>query len=289
MCIYRSNGIKNLYLSMSNCFNCIEKTINKCYYKSNKKEKYVERSGNMARISTSYFAQNSNSIGTLFSSLNTSSSTSGTTSLLSDYYSIRNGSYKKLLTAYYDKLDKGEVESVSNSTSVDSTKTLAQIKSASTELSESASDLLKKGGKSVFSKENGEYDMDAIYDSVKNFVDSYNEVIEEGTKASSSSIERSTNNLINVTSANAKNLAKLGIEIGTDDKLTINEKTFKEAGAEVIKSMFNGAGSYAYNVAAKTSQLTYNVNTEANKSATYGSTGSYSYNYSAGDIYDSMF
>ena len=243
----------------------------------------------MAGISTSYFAQNSNSIGTLFSSLNTSSSASSTTSLLSDYYSIRNGSYKKLLTAYYDKLDKGEVESVSNSTSVDSTKTLAQIKSVTTDLSEAASDLLEKGSKSVFSKKDGEYDMDAIYDSVKNFVDSYNEVIEEGSKASSTSIERSTNNLINTTSANAKNLAKLGIKIDSDDKLTIDEKAFKEASADAIKSMFNGAGSYAYNVSAKASQLMYNVNTEANKSATYGSNGTYNYNYSAGSIYDSMF
>lgn len=242
----------------------------------------------MAGISTSFYSQNSNSISTLFSSLNTSS-TSGTTSLLSDYYSIRNGSYKKLLTAYYDKLDKGEVESVSNSTSKDSTKTLAGIKSSATELSEATSDLLKKGSKSVFSKEDGEYDMEAIYDGVKKFVDSYNEVIESAGKASSSSIERSTNNLVNTTSANAKSLAKLGIKIGSDDKLTIDEKTFKEAGAEAVKTMFNGAGSYAYNISAKTSQLAYNVNTEANKSATYGSTGAYSYNYSAGDIYDSMF
>ncbi|MBE5925754.1 MAG: hypothetical protein E7270_02160 [Lachnospiraceae bacterium] len=243
----------------------------------------------MAGISTNYFAQNSGSVGTLFSSLNTSSGVSSTTSLLSDYYSIRNGSYKKLLTAYYDKLDKGEVESVSNSTSVDSTKTLAQIKSVTTDLSEATSDLLEKGSKSVFSKKDGEYDMNAIYDSVKNFVDSYNEVIEEGSKASSTSIERSTNNLINTTSANAKNLAKLGIKIGSDDKLTIDEKVFKESSAEAVKSMFNGAGSYAYNVAAKASQMMYNVNTEANKSATYGSSGSYSYNYSAGNIYDSMF
>lgn len=243
----------------------------------------------MAGISTSYFASNSNSIGTLFSSLNTSNSTSGTTSLLSDYYSIRNGSYKKLLTAYYDKLDKGEVASVSNSTSADSSKTLAQIKSATTELSEATSELLDKGSKSVFSKKDGEYDMDAIYNSVKGFVDSYNEVVKEGTKASSTSIERGVNNLINSTSANAKNLAKLGIKIGSDDTLTIDEKVFKEAGGEAVKSLFNGAGSYAYNIAAKTSQLTYNVNTEANKSATYGSNGSYSYNYSAGDIYDSMF
>lgn len=243
----------------------------------------------MAGISTNYYAQNSNSIGTLFSSLNTSNSTSGTTSLLSDYYSIRNGSYKKLLTAYYDKLDKGEAKSISNSTSVDSSKTLAEIKSATSELSEATSDLLQKGTKSVFSKENGEYDMDAIYNGVKKFVDSYNEVVEEGAKANSSSIERGTNNLISATSANAKNLAKLGISIGTDDKLSIDETAFKKAGGEAVKAMFNGVGSYAYNISAKSSQLAYNVNTEANKSATYGSSGTYSYNYSAGDIYDSMF
>lgn len=58
---------------------------------------------------STFFGINSSAVSTLFSSA--SSAKSGTTDILSDYYSIRNGSYKKLLNAYYsiddNKKNKG--------------------------------------------------------------------------------------------------------------------------------------------------------------------------------------
>lgn len=45
---------------------------------------------------STFFGINSSAVSTLFSSA--SSAKSGTTDILSDYYSIRNGSYKNYLT-----------------------------------------------------------------------------------------------------------------------------------------------------------------------------------------------
>ena len=88
----------------------------------------------------------SSSIGVLFSSLNsgrTNTSTMfGTSDLLginySDYATIRNGSYTKLMKAYYKKAasDDSSSSSVSatTSTSKDSSKTLANIECAADDL-----------------------------------------------------------------------------------------------------------------------------------------------------------
>lgn len=247
----------------------------------------------MAILPTTFYGISSDSVSTLFSSLNNSKTNnmSSIGNMLSDYYSIKSGSYKKLLTAYYDKFgeDASPVVSRNNSTAADSTKLLASVKSASEDLYDSADALVDKGSSSVFAKKNGKYDMDAIYDGVKKFVDDYNEVIDNTEDARSKSIARTTDNMIDQTKFNEKKLAELGITIGKDDKLSINEEVFKASKVSDVKSMFNGAGSYAYLVSAKASQLTYNVNTEANRANTYTNNGRYNYNYSAGDIYDSLF
>ena len=88
---------------------------------------------------TTFYGISSDSVGTLFSSLSTSSKSSNTTSifsssnLLSDYYSIKNGSYKKLLNAYYAKYGTESTSQAvaSNTISKDSTTQLASIKSNS--------------------------------------------------------------------------------------------------------------------------------------------------------------
>lgn len=247
---------------------------------------------NMSTIQSTFYGVTADSVGSLFSSTGSNSSgTSGTGTILSDYYSIKNGSYKKLLTAYYKKLDSSDKQSsaTSNSTSSDTTKTLTAIKSSADSLYASADKLLEQGSSSVFAKKDGKYDMDAIYDSVKKFVDDYNSVIENGAKSNTTSVLRTVSNMVEDTKSNSKNLANLGITIGSDNKLQIGEALFKKSDASDVKSMFNGAGSYGYTVLAKASQLNYNVNTEANKSNTYGNAGKYNYNYSAGDIYDSLF
>ena len=111
----------------------------------------------------------------LFSSLNTSSKNNvGGNSFLIDYAMIKNGSYGKLMKAYYAESAGDEVKSVVNTskvnnnsaTSSDDTKTIAKVKSATDELKESADKLLEKGPKSVFAQD----DMEKVYSAVNDFV-----------------------------------------------------------------------------------------------------------------------
>lgn len=88
----------------------------------------------------SYFlGTNSNSISMLFSGMSGNAGNL-TSNMISDYYSIRNGSYKKLLTSYYNKLNAADDKTNSNKTSastnisIDSNAKLSQISSVSSKL-----------------------------------------------------------------------------------------------------------------------------------------------------------
>ena len=56
-----------------------------------------------------------------------------------------------------------------------------------------------------------------------------------------------------------------------------------------VKTLFNGQGSYGYQISARASMVNYNAGVELSKSNTYTNVGSYSYNYSAGDIFNQMY
>ena len=117
----------------------------------------------------------------LFSSLSSNSRSNNTNSIsssftfLSDYASIKNGSYGKLLKAYYAKTSEDDTTTSSAnkyssklgaSTSEDTAETLAKVQSSTDSLKESADALLETGSKSVFKSE----DEDAVYDAVATFV-----------------------------------------------------------------------------------------------------------------------
>lgn len=245
----------------------------------------------MAPIS-SFYGISSDSVSTLFSSVNKSSAsgnTIGAGGILSDYYSIKNGSYKKLITAYYNKSDKAEPVKASSATSADSSGKIATVKSASDKLYAASDALVKKGASSVFARKDGEYNMDGIYEGVKKFVDAYNDAVKEGEGANSSSLKRAAGYITDTTKANIKNLAGIGITVNSDNSLSLNENIFKSSKVSDIQSMFNGAGSYGYSISAKASQMAYSAGMEAGKANTYTGAGRYDYNFSAGDIYDSMF
>lgn len=221
---------------------------------------------------------------------------------------IKNGSYYKLMKAYYsDSSTSSTVSSLVNSssstsTSSDSTKTLTAIEESADALKESADTLLTTGTKSVFNKvsvttedENGnstttkEYDTDAIYDAVSSFVESYNSLISSAGDSSTTSIQNKLSSLVNVTKSNQSLLSSVGITINSDNTLSIDEDTFKSSDMTTVKSLFNGSGSYAYNASAYASLIDYAASTESSKSSTYTALGTYSSTYSSGSILDYLY
>ncbi len=237
------------------------------------------------------------SVSTLFSSLNSSGNQA--TSMLSDYYSIKNGSYKKLLNAYYsldnedgtkkkasnssDTLSKILNQNKSISTAKDDAEVLVGIEEAASGLKDSAGKLLKK------SDAESVYNTDNLYNNVKAFVDSYNGVIDAAKDTNTSSISKNLDSMINQTKMNQKMLANIGIEIGEDNKLTVDKDKLMSADVDTVKSMLGATGSYGYRVSASASMINFNAEYEASRANTYTAKGTYSNNYNTGSLYDTLF
>lgn len=256
---------------------------------------------NMATIS-SYDAS---SLGVLFSSVSTNKNTKWANSYsssdllgisYSDYATIKSGAYYKLVKAYYSDSENSSSIISSTSTSKDDANTLARIESTSEKLKESADTLLTNGSKSVFKKvttknEDGttttDYDTDAIYNAVKKFADSYNSMVDELEDANTTNIIRTAKSMVTYVNKNGNLLGSVGITIGSDYRLSVDEETFKKSDMETVKSLFNSTGSFGYQVSAKASMIYYYAESEASKSSTYASNGLYTYNYNTGTIYSS--
>ena len=248
----------------------------------------------------------SSSVSTLFSSLGSSKSTgSGMFGInLSEYASIRSGSYGKLMRSYFsmdsakstsksDDSTKNTIEDLATttSTSKDSPKTLAAIESDAKELTDSAKALYTRSNNKVFTKDSGgNYDTDKIYKAVKSFADDYNSMLDTAGKSSTNRISQSVSSMKNETSYNEKALKEIGITVDEKTgKLSVDETTFKSADTEKIKNLFNGTGSYAYSVATKAAMTESYAKSEAAKSNTYTKNGTYNYNYNSGNIFMDMF
>ena len=224
---------------------------------------------------------------------------------LADYASIKNGSYGKLMNAYYGT-GRERVSQIANpstlSTAKDSTKQLKEIEGAAETLKASADKLLVSGAGSVFAEkdvttvdENGvsstksDYDREAIYKAISNFVDDYNNLLERAGGARASSISGKISSLANMTNANKNTLDRIGVTIGTDGKLSIDEEKFMASDMATAKSLFNGTGSYGFRVSAQASWIDFAATNEASKSNTYNAQGSFTNNFSTGDIFGSYF
>lgn len=248
----------------------------------------------------------------LFSGLNSSagSGSFAASSFLSDYASIKNGSYLKLMKAYYAEVDTDKKTSSASSTilkngtatSTDSAKTLAAIEKDADALKESADTLLAKGSKSLFQEkdittkaEDGTettvkgYDKDAIYKGVKSFADNYNALLKSAGSANSTSITKQAQNMAYAVQTNSNLLSKAGITVGTDGALSVDEEKLKSADISTLKTLFNGNGSLAYRVSANASMIDYTAEREAEKANTYNASGSYNSNYSSGNIFTDYF
>jgi hypothetical protein len=257
--------------------------------------------------------------------LGTSSSSASSSfySSLGDYAAIKNGSYGKLVKAYYaqqssdsDSTSTNKTSSskktenttttdglLSSVTSTSSTTTVsASQKEAATEKTEanalksSASDLLTKGSKSVFKKIDVEdestgltskaYDTDGIYKAVTQFVDDYNSLTGTAAKSSNSSILQKNAQMVKNVSSYEKSLSALGITINSDNTLSIDEDSFKAASMSDAKTLFNGSSSMGASVYQSASEIENLASSAASTDSLYNSSALYSSSLT-GTLYNS--
>ncbi len=248
--------------------------------------------------------QAKNDVSYLFSGLSAGASNAAGSNFLGQYASIKNGSYAKLLKAYYSESGnsslKGPVkDSQKGSVTSEEAKALTQVQSATDSLKDSADALLSKSMfamKDIKSKdENGVetttkgYDKDAIYDAVNALVKDYNSVIDAANKVDSKSVLDKATSMVNATISNVKLLNKIGITINEDSTLSIDKETFKDANMNTVKSLFNGSGSYAYRLSAQSSMINFAADRAASKAATYTTSGTYNNTYNTGLMFNTYF
>ena len=241
---------------------------------------------------------NSSNISSLFGSL----SSNGTSdSLLSDYASLKNGSYKKLMKAYYKEMGSSSTSDSESSKKTSSSKQTAAdkksiaIKDAVSSLAESADALTNSSlyaKKTITTKdENGnevntlDYDRDAIYDAVSTFVTNYNKATSTAADNGSDRVLRQTINMQSATTTNAKMLAKIGITIGKDKTLSVDKETLNKADVATIQSIFGNGGSYGSTISSKASLIYSSASHQASTKSSYSSNGNYLDKILNGNIY----
>lgn len=192
-------------------------------------------------------------INSIDSSFFTSTSSSSS-SLLGDYASIKNGSYKKLLNAYYKKTSQSE-----SATEADKTekKNLVLAKDAAVKMSESAA-ALKNLELTEDNREN-------IKTAVKSFVDSYNSMVDAGSEVESSGVLKNTLWMTQVMQKNSAVLDEIGISVGDGNKLVLDEDKLDKSKLTTLSTVFKGSGSIADKMKARASKIGVLAATEAVK------------------------
>ena len=224
----------------------------------------------------------------LFSGLSKSSGTTGNLSWLGDYASIKNGSYGKLMKAYYS--ESGSSSTVGALAKKSASRTNSEMLSAKTDLSKadsaadslksSADALLKKGTDSVFAKE----DKDAVYDAVSSFVKNYNDTVKTAGSVSDKSVSSRLSSLTGIASASAKQLAGIGITVQDDKTLSLDKDAFQKADVSKVQSLFQENGSFGYRTSVQAGLLSSAAEKAVSSFGTYSSTGQQ--NYSTGNLFN---
>ncbi len=222
---------------------------------------------------------------------------------LTDYSAIKNGSYKKLLKAYYaDSSAKEEEKSAREAIRSKSASLPAATEdSGQSKMTASARGLLgaaealsASGDASLFKMKDAEgsasdmanYDADKLVSGVKAFAKSYNAALTQSASSTDTKLRKSMSDLQSTTKANADALSRVGISVGKDGALSVDENKLKSADVTKLKSLFNGSGSYGAQTAVYASQVNYYSTLNDANAGSYDASGSRT---NAGSLLNSMY
>lgn len=198
----------------------------------------------------------------LFSSLGSSAGSAASSNWLGDYAMIKNGSYGRLMKAYYAEAKAGSTTTSSgksNSSNVldkileekrhpkvskEAQEANASLTSGLSSLKTSVSAL--QNSKTYTDTENGKSAADKVSSALKAFVSDYNDVV---TAAKNSTLTNKTAyvaNMMNSTAANADALAELGIEIRSNGTLQYNDVKLKAEDVSKAQELFSSKNILSY-------------------------------------------
>ncbi len=191
-----------------------------------------------------------------------SSGSSGNSNFFSDYASIKNGSYGRLMKSYYGKAkSSGSSSSGSTRSSYNildklleekkNPKVSKEVQEANANLTTGISGL--KGSLSTLQNEktytdsdNGTSAADKTFSAVKDYVTNYNNLV---TAAKGSTLTSKTSyvaNMMSSTAANADKLAEIGVKVNANGTLTLNEAKLKATDTSKVKDLFSKDNYMSY-------------------------------------------
>lgn len=255
---------------------------------------------------------------TLFSGMSKSSGSSFS-GLIGEYNQIRNGTYGRLLKAYYKKFnmdgteksattkDKDTNKVKPSSDTVDTAKELSATADTATALQSAAMKLaaVKEGSSSLYAKktfvdtnEDGttttrtDYDYDTLVKSVQSFVSAYNDTLDSVGSIATASVQQKTKWMTDVTGQYKDAFAGVGITLDDDGRMKLDEKVFRDKDMTELQDFFEGTDSALGKLARKASNIAGAAELQATRAASaYTATGN-SYtpdSMNSGTLFDSLF
>ncbi|MCR5684796.1 MAG: hypothetical protein K6G81_05165 [Lachnospiraceae bacterium] len=194
---------------------------------------------------------------------------------LGDYALIQSGAYKKLLNAYYSRQDNTDT---------------AQTKAEKINLSTAGSDAsgLNQEITKLLEKGVSEDNRESIKEGLKGVIDKYNSLIDSSSSVDDVKVLRQALWMTQDTSALAATLSDIGITVGSNNKLSLDEEKFDKAQLTSISTAIVGRGSYFSRLADRSASISGAANNAvsgSNSSSMYRSNGSYASN-TAGNVID---
>lgn len=225
----------------------------------------------------------------LFSSIGSAAGNASSSNWLADYASIKNGSYGKLMKAYYAEakasssgtttagkksnssnvLDKILEEKRNPKVSKEAQKANSELTSGLSSLRTSVSTL--QNDKIYTDTANGQSAADKVVSAVKAYVSNYNDVV---TAAKDSTLTNKTAyvaNVMSTTAANADKLAEIGISVKSNGTLMVDESKLKATDISKVQEMFSSKDIMSYG-STVASRLQY-AGAAASTTTTTDSTG----------------
>ena len=218
-------------------------------------------------------------------------SLSGLTSVLSDYSSIKSGSYGKLLKAYYAK-DTNKVSAATKTNQTEKNdKAGNNEKNSVKDVLQSTVSTAKKADKASAEAATKLVDattaLDKIAEAISSFVKEYNDTLQAASKSDLVNVVQNAEWMAGGSKSNEKLLASVGVTINEDNTLSFDKDIFAKASLTTAKSVFDGNTSFAHQVANRASKIYAEAASAGTATATYSQKADYT-NVTTGNMLDSL-
>ncbi len=199
----------------------------------------------------------------LFQGMTSSGGSLGNLNFLSDYASIKNGSYSRLMKAYY-----GTGQSLSTGTGTSDRKrgsnildkileekmhpkVSKEVQKANTNLTAGLSSLnasvaTLQNDSTYTDSTDGRSAADKVVSAVKAYVTNYNNVVTAAKDSTLSSKTAYVANMMSSTAANADKLSEIGLTVNANGTLMLNEGKLKEADISKVQNLFSSENILSY-------------------------------------------